>query len=60
MNLKNACFLSLSLSLSANRNVQQDVSDVLLNNEGSLLRAKAIQQQLPPGLTQQKVEDARA
>eukprot|EP00959_Pyramimonas_sp_CCMP1952_P427016 8943465-Pyramimonas_sp.AAC.1 len=45
-------------SQSVNHNILQEVSEVLLDNAGSLLRAKHAQQELPPGLIQQEVEDA--
>eukprot|EP00959_Pyramimonas_sp_CCMP1952_P100137 2094009-Pyramimonas_sp.AAC.1 len=52
MNLENPCFLL------ANRNKLQDVPGVLLNSASSSLRAKEIQQKLPPCLAPQEVKDA--
>ena len=45
-------------TLSAKRDILKEVSEVFLNNAGSLLCVTEVQQKLPPDPTQQEVEDA--
>ena len=44
--------------LSANRNISKEVSEVFLNNAGSLVCVTGDQHKCPLGPTQQEVEDA--